>query len=476
MRRTHALTRLRLWAPVLLLGLGAAVNGSPSSAGGGQAMRSETEVRLTRGPHLFLDDTLIEASEQLTRQVNRPPRDLPGPIVTGTEDHNFQPYVTVVQDPETRRYRMWYNADQGHQDVGLGSMESDDAVHWKRPHRDLSPPPGSHLRYGASVIDEGPGFSIKDQRFKYGWWLDDGLRIATSPDGFAWKLLTPGVVIPHNHDIDSIHWDPIRKRYLAFVSNYTTGPNWSGKRRCAMESTSTDLIHWEKPWFVVTPDDSKDEGETQFYCMSAILARGDLLIGLVKVLRDELPLDPGGKRAGIGYTTLAWSYDGRTWTRDREPFLERNPVPATWDHAMSWIDCQLPVGDQVYLYYAGYARGHKIERFTERQIGLVRLPRDRYVARVAGPEAGTMRTPLMRIDGDRLTLNVDARGGEVRARLLTSDGRPVRGFGFEECLPITGDSLDAGVTWKGKKKLPKNQPVRLELQLRSAKLYALGVN
>lgn len=37
---------------------------------------------------------------------------------------------------------------------------------------------------------------------------------------------------------------------------------------------------------------------------------------------------------------------------------------------MTWADCQLVVGDEMFIYYGGYARGHKVERFTERQIGL----------------------------------------------------------------------------------------------------------
>ena len=47
---------------------------------------------------------------------------------------------------------------------------------------------------------------------------------------------------------------------------------------------------------------------------------------------------------------------------------------------MTWIGYALPVGDEVYLYYGGYARGHKVEPDTERQIGLAKMKRDRYVA------------------------------------------------------------------------------------------------
>jgi hypothetical protein len=241
-----------------------------------------------------------------------------------------------------------------------------------------------------------------------------------------------------------------------------------------MQSVSDDLVHWKEPWYVVTPD-ARDQGETQFYCMAGLLARGDLLVGTLKVLRDDLPADAGGPVAGIGYTVLAWSRDGEHWTRDREPFLERDPQPGAWDHAMAWIDCQLPVGDQVYCYYGGYARGHKVERFTERQIGLVALPRDRYAARVAGATPGTLRTPLVTLAGRALTLNVAAAGGEARAQLLDAAGAPLPGFALADCEPITVDSLAAPLRWKGAPALPAGRPLRLEFSLRNARLYAFDL-
>src|SRR6202035_606611 len=144
------------------------------------------------------------------------------------------------------------------------------------------------------------------------------------------------------------------------------------------------------------------------------------LIGLLKVLRDDLGCDAGGPAEGIGYTALAWTRDGENWHRDRDPFFDRNHEQGTWDHAMAWMDCQLLVGDEVYLYYGGYARGHKVERFTERQIGVVRMKRDRYVSRDAGDREGTLQTRKLKIVANAMTLNVDARKGTIRAQLVNA--------------------------------------------------------
>ena len=71
-------------------------------------------------------------------------------------------------------------------------------------------------------------------------------------------------MLAHNHDLTSIFWDPLRKGYAATVSFYITGPTWSGTRRVTKDSIRHDLLQWTEPWFVLTPDDKLDEGETQF--------------------------------------------------------------------------------------------------------------------------------------------------------------------------------------------------------------------
>ncbi|HOD50652.1 MAG TPA: hypothetical protein PLJ71_10975 [Candidatus Hydrogenedentes bacterium] len=50
--------------------------------------------------------------------------------------------------------------------------------------------------------------------------------------------------------------------------------------------------------------------------MDGYLARRDLLIGMVKVLRDVLKADDPPDAYGVGYTALAWTHDGQTRVRN----------------------------------------------------------------------------------------------------------------------------------------------------------------
>ena len=141
---------------------------------------------------------------------------------------------------------------------------------------------------------------------------------------------------------------------------------------------------------------------------------------------------------------------------------------------MTWIDCQLLAGDELLLYYGGYARGHKIERFTERQIGLATMPRDRYVARRAGAEQGTLRTPTVLADGAALTVNASVEG-ELRVRILNDEGQVIPGFDFADSALIRGDAVAHPVQWKQPLLTLKGRPLQLEFSMTKAQLYSFDL-
>jgi hypothetical protein len=438
----------------------------------------EQPLHLGTGPHLFMDDYLIASSENLARRVMVPQRDaaIPNPVVTGKEDGCFQPYMTILRDPETKRFRMWYGHrteafDTGQSHVAL--IESEDGIHWQRPARVLKDP--APIQFGVSVLDEGPEFQPASHRFRLAWYMDGGMKLAVSPEGVAWTPLGPDVLLHHNHDIDSLAFDPIRGRYHATISVYRPGEAWAGDRRITMQSCSTDLQHWTPPHYIITPEDGPDPGQTQFYAMDGYLARGGLFIGMVKVLRDDLKADdpPNPPDAyGVGYTALAWTRDGETWYRDREHFFDPDPAPSAWDHAHAWIDDQVLVNDEVYLYYGGYAHGHKVNRFEERQIGLVKIKRDRYVARVSGSETGRLKTPLFVLEGGSLAVNVNAQGGWLKVQILDAARNPLPGFALENCQPVSEDAVSAPVRWTRPLTELASQPVHIEFVLQDAQLFA----
>jgi hypothetical protein len=351
-----------------------------------------------------------------------------------------------------------------------------------------------------SVIDDGPTFSVPSRRYKLAWWgrkhadseEDSGIFVAFSPDGLRWTQHENNPVLPawgdegdSRHsigagDIVDAFYDPLTGRYAMFVKSFAVpedgwapapkaGPHF---RRLVSYTTSTDFIHWQTPYRVVVPDE-RDHGALEFYAAGGPIARGGLLLACPRMLRDDLPADPEGPVEGIGYAALVTSRDGEHWERHDGVFMNRNLNPNAFDHAMTWVGCQLIVGDEVWIYYGGYKQGHKINRYTERQIGLAKLRRDGYVSRDAfGPEGGRLITPLLRpARTGRLTANAEASGGEVRVQIRDRWRKVVPGFTYEDCAALRGNGLAQAVTWKADLARLGGAPFHLDFRISNARLY-----
>jgi hypothetical protein len=443
------------------------------------------------GPQLFLDDYLIESMNGLKRVVQSPER-LQKPVLDSKTFGTTQPYMTVLRDPDTNRYRIWYNNK-----AAVWHAESDDGITWRNPQSVWET---SHC-FGASVIDDGPTAPDPQRRYKLANWQatriredkpgdDGGMWIGFSPDGLRWtgyenNPALPtwpegyGKIVPHGtQDIIDAFYDPSQKHYIVAVKTpaipedgFAQTPRAGQSiRRLVGMSTSKDFTNWEKPQRILLPND-KEEGLLEFYGMGGIHKRGGLYIGLVRALHDDLPCDAGGPPNGIGYAALAISRDCHTWHRFREPFLDRNPEPGSWDHAMTWMGCSLPMNDEMFFYYGGYARGHKIEPEKERQIGLARMKRDRYVALAPNGNQSRLVTRSFRMPSGRLTINADASHGEVNVRLLDPEGKPFNALGDATARPIRGDVLAGGVRWQQPLEALCGKAVRLEFQFRNASLF-----
>jgi hypothetical protein len=476
---------------------------APAAFAAGAAATQPLDLRA--GPHLFVDDFLI-ADARGVKKVTQHPTRLPEPVL-GWQQHTTQPYVTVLRDPQTKRFRMWYNAHAG-KEATIAYAESADGVKWETPRLGIMGDDNrlfligrssEHGSYGVSVIDDAERESDPQRRYKLMWWSGlepAGASVAWSADGLRWTKYDKNPVLPYyptDHgkagvgvgDIVDIFYDPLRNRYASLFKlhaqksdGWSAGPRaGSAFRRLVGTSWSDDFLNWRDPRRVFTPE-PRDAGQLEFYSSGGTIARGPLLITFIRMLHDDYAPEPGGEPTGIGYTTLGTSRDGQTWQRHDDVFLDRNPTPGTWDRAMTWVGSALPVGDELYLYYGGYKRGHKVEPTKERQIGLAKMKTDRFVAREAsGATPGVLRTALLRAGdgkGSTLVLNADASKGRIRAQVRYPTGGVIPGFAYDDAEPVTGDGLALPVKWKGQL-ADLRDDVRLEFEITDAKLFGFDV-
>ena len=451
------------------------------------------------GPHLFIDEYLIAETENLVRVVHQPEK-LPRPVLAKAESWHQQPlfFLKVMRDPGGNLFRMWYNVKNPgrHPGVCFAYAESEDGIHWRRPNLGLIKVDGStdnnlieaaFGNFGLFLVDDGPNCPDPARRYKmahYGFEtnnLGPGLNVLFSADGRRFKEYEKNPVIPAARDGKNIIsdiidgcWDPLRSQYLIGckieADGYPGKPHYhrEGFRRIVGMSVSKDFINWRMPWRIVTPD--PNNGIEEFYGMQP-LVRGNLYLGFLRVLRDDLPADPGGPAMGVGWTELITSRDGERWTRHQQPFLDRNAKPGTWDHAFAWIGDCVTVGQQEYIYYGGYSSGHKI---GDRQIGLARLRKNGFVSYDADANRGYLRTPLLNLDAARMTVNAKVEG-ELWVRVLDETDKPIPGFDWVDGQPIRGDSVSHPVQWKASLERLKGGSVRLEFSLREAELYGFDL-
>ena len=213
-----------------------------------------------------------------------------------------------------------------------------------------------------------------------------GVYMACSADGLTWRQREgwagSGALIMDNSILHG--YDPHTRRWVLWQR-----PRIMPKHRVIGVSFSPDFEDWTFPECVLVPDED-DPPDTQFDQLSTVAASDGGFVGLLAA--------SSAVRADRGVTgivpQLVCSRDARRWTRvDRGPFLGPKDPPPTWDDG-----CIIPfnpqvAGDEIFIFYYGKNAGHiwgeptaDGRRVTRSAFGLVKLPRDRWVALT--PSAG----------------------------------------------------------------------------------------
>jgi hypothetical protein len=190
---------------------------------------------------------------------------------------------------------------------------------------------------------------------------------------------------------------------------------------------------------------------------------------------------------------LAVSRDAE-WFRHVKPGSKVIPLgePGAFDSMTILPSMPIILDDEIRLYYGG---GSEVERpggppskwLT--QPGLATLRRDGFTAIELADSAdkGVIETIPFRPPHRSPTLHVNAdcgQRGSIRAELLdVATGQALPGYSLAECKPVSGDHLDATITWRSRGALPRasanrqvDSGIRLRFQLTGdvsfPKLYA----
>jgi len=457
-------------------------------------------IELGHRPLIFADDALIASRSGVDRQVH-PCTKLPQPVLEPEAPWEMQRvylYGTVIRDPETGLFRMWYmsrGAADDRRDKRLHHSPRDlvlyatstDGISWERP--DL----GTY-EYGGSTANNivfdlhspsvvlAPEGGDPSTRFRM-VGCHRGYRAAVSPDGLNWADVAADPILPHGDTITLMR-DSRTGEHLVF--HKINAEHRGHRRRLVYLSASADFRKWSEPKLVLAPDEEDDAWadkpgqRADFYNMSAFPWGGQFL-GLVTVFRvRERNPDPGPEQSpddGPIDVQLAHSRDGRHWKRceDRRPVIPNGPSAFDEGCILGVSNTPVVVEDEMWMYYTAINTTHGGPMPPKRcTIGRAVWRRDGLVSLSAGNRSGTVETVPLPPMGEKLVVNADASGGSVTVELLSESGAPLNGYAAEDCREIRSDSVHHEVRWRDADRVPAAAPVRLRFHVRNSHLYAVS--
>ena len=314
-------------------------------------------------------------------------------------------------------------------------------------------------------------------------YMGEGVTLV-SRNGLQWEVKTGG------------HWDWLAEDWFpeppvfAFwnekkqVHVMTARPGWGDRRQVIRESK--DLKTWTDPELLFQPDSLDTTAPVAFYGLPVEpVGNGAGFVGLLWSFRNSSSRSVGSFNQFFGPmdAQLVYSYDGDRFFRGlRKPFLERNPIPKPGCIQVRPSSI-LPVGNEFFLYSQGNRGAHGREKSEQRAnpgeqhatLLLHRLREDGWMFVEPEGDWASMQTKPFVLQGDTIHVNVDATYGELRAQVTDVKSVPVEGFSFEDAIPLRGEEgVSLPLRWKGGDVSSiRGKPLRLELEFRQAKVYAI---
>lgn len=465
-------------------------------ARGAEIARTATPegILLQKAPLLFADDSGLEKRQTVVRTVH-PGRRRDAPVLVADRPwESMRAYMwgAVHYDAKERRFQMWYLSRAPNQKTQLLYATSTDGLNWEKPLLGLHSVQGSTAN---NVFDPAGGGSFTviadavdpDPARRYKLLVSrSGYRAAYSGDGIHWTLYPRNPVLDAGDTIMATQ-NPSTGEYLAFHKRPATVRGFS--RRVVWLSRSQDFQTWSEPELVFVPDEADDDwsrrpqDRTEVYDM-AVFPHAAGYIGFPAIFRNtpqtidqKLKISGASAATGAIDIQLAASSDGRTWSRTwpRLALISRG-APGTYDGGAILNTASAPVdaGDETWVYYTAINTGHGAPVPPKAiSIGRAEWRRHGFVSLDAGPEGGTIETKPLAFASPELVVNADASRGRLRVALYEADGRPIPGYGLAESDLLTSDAVRWKAGWRGRRAIPTDRPVRVQIEMTSTCLFSL---
>jgi len=316
----------------------------------------------------------------------------------------------------------------------------------------------------------------------------------TSPDGLHWQRHAEPLVRFQPDTQTVAFWDEPRGKYRVYTRGKDPkAPHEHTARRKVVLLETDSLVGRlgsdpkREPWVkmgelpVMLACDEQDPADVDIYTHSIQPYPLDphWYVGFPAFYRHYNHTSP---HFNDGRTEVQFvgSRDGVTWHRYGREVYAGPGLPGPQSGSMIFMGTGLVVrGDEIWQYGTRYRTTHgdkpgrarqtdgSIYRFVQRVDGFVSLDTANAI--------GTARTVPVEVTGRRLLLNLDTGAlGEMRVGLIGADGRPLPGFGVEDCRRLEINATGAVVTWASGADLSalQGRDVAIEFRSHRTKLFS----
>lgn len=470
---------------------------------------AEAPIQIGSRRELFADSFLLESFSGTHLQQQTPRDEGVAFKFDQPWEGLFSGYATLVTLADGR-LRAYYrgkavaNKDGSEEEVTCVA-ESADGLHWTKPELGLYEVMGTRknnvvlmkahtaTHNFSPFRDARPGVP-EDERFKaFGGTMEGGgLTAWKSPDGLRWEKISPEPVItkamvPYKYMFDSQNvpfWSAAEDKYVAYYRVF------EGGIRRIVRSESKDFRTWSAPVLMEYRNPSMQAPVEHLYTNQthpyfraphlyvAIAAR--FMPGR-RVLTDEqaaaIHVNPGyfkDTSDAIFMTTRPAEGAAYIGMYDRtflEGFIRGGIGAQNWVSRTNYPALNVvPTGPHEMSVFVNqdYAQptAH-MRRYSLRTDGFASLH--------CGYAGGHAITKPLIFTGRELSLNFStSAAGGVKVGFEDVDGKPVPGFGLEECVMQIGNELDRKVTWKSGADVSSlaGKTLRLRFSMKDADIFS----
>jgi hypothetical protein len=436
---------------------------------------NEDVVKLGSRKHLFFDDALIASRHGLEFTVNPPiaPQVIDPQMPGG--DHTFFDNGGKVALFAPAGY-------EGREDFAHFWL-SDDGVNFRLHDAETANQQGKKTQpiatgvpaWGRMAIDENPTCPPW-AKFKFTAGVPHrGIYLLVSPDAIHWRRNETIMLQIGTGGESHWYWDDQRGEYR-YLLKWDHGPGG----RQSVQATSRNFF---EPWPLKRQGDPKKDLATPFGFMTTCFAPDEHLGEVYRCRATKYAWAPDA------YFAFIWRFDRETQARQVELAASRDgdswmhfgrrwymPSEFTFNghdiHEVTSVDGLIRRDDELWQY-ADYSTGRHDGRAPAWRVRL-KQRLDGFVSLDAKIEPGSLSTKPLTFAGERLFLNADAHRGSIKIAMLKADGSAVPGFSLADCEPVTGSGTSQAVSWRGRSLSDlAGKPMRLQVELQNAKLFAL---